>query len=548
MASLMELVDRVNKGEMVETSQLEVYQDSPNSAEKFLAHHAHAMLELRRAHQHILQCLEAIDYSDQKVLNQYLSVTGFLGLTDQRAQPVVKFGASAIGRREYSLGLEAIQNGISNDLNNNGSFAKDRENCEFVATQYERAAQCIGWSTQSKRDWNNKQTTLGCIVSGLADDDSTSRMLASLAKHCDERQYKLTVYSTECGVRRERQGFPQGNYVLGSDKRGTGVIDSLTKRGVTCWCAPTDGDSITAAKALADQLIKDQVDVAMFEATQADAIACLVAGWDVARVKINLCRRTPLYAPGISSVIYLDPVRWEADKEFWNTKKIDSRFILEGCDIDEPLGSAPQRSVYGIPEAAVVLATAASDLDSTMSPEFVDCIVNILRAHPHAIYLLVGDGELAWQKRKFESAGVAKRVGYTGRRKDLPGFLRICDIYVAEFPSGSAAGVLQAMSVEKPVIAARWGDEAEQSQAAALVGSEGAISGRDTGVFIERVSKMIREPQYRTKLGKTLRQRVEQHFSFHQTARNLEQLCDELIQSWSEDSNDGPQVTLAEAA
>ena len=59
MSSLMELVDRVGKGEMVDPAQLEVYQDSPNSAEKFLAHHAHAMLELRRAHQHMLRSLEA---------------------------------------------------------------------------------------------------------------------------------------------------------------------------------------------------------------------------------------------------------------------------------------------------------------------------------------------------------------------------------------------------------------------------------------------------------------------------------------------------------
>ena len=81
MASLMELVDRVNKGEMIDPELLEVYQESPNSAEKFLAHHAHAMLDLRRAHQHILQSLEAIDYSDQKVLNQFISVSSFLGLT-----------------------------------------------------------------------------------------------------------------------------------------------------------------------------------------------------------------------------------------------------------------------------------------------------------------------------------------------------------------------------------------------------------------------------------------------------------------------------------
>src|SRR5438270_12942972 len=128
MASLMELVERVNKGEIIDSELLEVYQESPNSAEKFLAHHAQAMLDLRRAHQHMLQSLEAIDYSDQKVLNQFVSVSAFLGLIEQRAQPVIRFGSSAIARREYALGLEAIQNGVSYDLQHGGTYTADREN------------------------------------------------------------------------------------------------------------------------------------------------------------------------------------------------------------------------------------------------------------------------------------------------------------------------------------------------------------------------------------------------------------------------------------
>src|SRR5436305_11303699 len=116
MASLLELIDRVNKGELIDPEQLEIYQESSNSAEKFLAHHAQAMLDLRRAQQHMMQSLEAIDYGDQKVLSQFMSVSGFLGQTDLRAGPVVKFGASAIARREFALGLEAIQNGIAFDM------------------------------------------------------------------------------------------------------------------------------------------------------------------------------------------------------------------------------------------------------------------------------------------------------------------------------------------------------------------------------------------------------------------------------------------------
>src|SRR3954469_7367994 len=172
MASLMELIERVNRGDLIDPDQLEIYQESSNSAEKFLAHHAHAMLDLRRAQQHMLQSLEAIDYSDQKVLNQFVSVSGFLGLTDLRTGPVVKFGSCAIARREYALGLEAIANGMSFDLQHGGAYTSDRENCLFVAGQYERAAQSIGWCSGESLQWNNPQLKVALITSNIADDEA----------------------------------------------------------------------------------------------------------------------------------------------------------------------------------------------------------------------------------------------------------------------------------------------------------------------------------------------------------------------------------------
>jgi len=546
MASLMELVERVNKGELIESELLEIYQDSPNSAEKFLAHHAHALLDLRRAHHHMLQSLEAIDYSDQKVLSQFVSISGFLGLNDLRAQPMVKFGSSAIARREYALGLEAIQNGMAYDLSHGGVYTADRENCLFVGTQYERVSQCAGWTAPAPvGEWNNKQTRIAYIVSGIGDDEATSRTIASLAKRFDSSRFKLQVYATECAVRRDKQYFTQTTYVAPSIKRGKETLDFLTRQKTPVWIAPLDGDTLSAAKSLADQLVKDHIDVAIFDATQADPIAAVTAAWEVARVRVNFCRRVPLYSSGIACVTYFDQFRFEADKSYWQGRSVDSRFLMEGIDSDEPLGPPPQRSAYGIPEQAVVLATSGNELDRNLSEPFVDAIINILRAHPHAIFLAVGEGDLAWQKRKFESAGVSKRVGYAGRRKDLPSFLRIADIYLAEFPISCGAGVLQAMTVERPVVAIRWGDDVEQSQAATYVGSEGAIAGRDAAAYIERVSKLIREPSYRQKLGKNMRTRVEQHFGFAQTCRNIEEMCDELIQQKSEAADRAPLAEVA---
>ena len=75
----------------------------------------------------------------------------------------------------------------------------------------------------------------------------------------------------------------------------------------------------------------------------------------------------------------------------------------------------------------------------------------------------------------------------------------------------------------------RWGHDAAQAQAATLVGTEYAITTRDTKTYIERVNKLIRDAGDRAKAGHAMRDRVEQHFSLANTARQLEQLCDQLL-------------------
>jgi glycosyltransferase involved in cell wall biosynthesis len=315
-----------------------------------------------------------------------------------------------------------------------------------------------------------------------------------------------------------------------SIRRGRKTIDTLSRAKVPAWLAPTDGDIVSATRELANRLVTDQIDAVIFDTTQADAIAAVIADWNVAKAKINLVRKSPLYAAGIQSVCYTNQSRFEQDAAHWQRANVDSRYIQEGIDSEEPLGATPDRSFYGIPDNAVVLATLGTELDRSMSEDFVATMVDILRAHPHAVYLLIGEGVLAWQKRKFDAAGVGKRVGYTGRRRDLPGFLRIADLYVAEFKGASPIGVMQAMSVERPVVAMKSSDAADESQAAEIVGPENAIATRDIPAYFDWVCKLIREPQYRVKLGRTMRARVDVRYDFNQTVRQIEALCERLVQ------------------
>ena len=227
-------------------------------------------------------------------------------------------------------------------------------------------------------------------------------------------------------------------------------------------------------------------------------------------------------------VCYFDQAKFEKDQQFWSQREVETRYVLEGIDLEDAMAAAPNRAGYGIPDSAVVLSSSSTNLAATLSNEFCDTIIGILRANPQAIYLCVGEGELASQKRRFESAGVSKRIGYAGKRKDLPSFLKMADIYLAEFPNGDSTGVLQAMSVERPVVAMA-GSESIASQAAEFAGADATVPFGDSGAYLDRVGKLIRDTAARMQSGKDMRARIESQFAFTQTARQLEKLCTSML-------------------
>ena len=558
MPSLTEIVEQVRRGESVDPAALDRYQGSANSAEQFLAHHAAADLGLRRGRRHLLQALEAIGHADQKVLGRYLALCSLLGDDADRCGPVVKFGASAISRGETALGIDALASGLRSDMigGSGGGWSADRGNLAAAGLHYDQAAAQLGWTPAATGPWNNKLTRVAYVTGVIADDEPSTRTCLALAEHLDGGRFDLFAYATEIHARRDAAQFPlpDGGHVATSERRGTKSFDTLQRAKVPAWCCPTDVDLAAAAAALADRLIEDKIDVVIFDAPAGDAIAAVVSDLDVARAKVNLVRSAgPLHTAGIDGCIYLDARRHDADEPYWQGRGIDSRFVLEGIE-PRPAAdasAAPKRSAYGIPESAVVLATSLDD-GTTLGDGFAAQVIDVLRSHPHAVYLLIGDTSpeaTAKLKRTFEAAGVGKRVGYAGRRRDMPGFLRIADVYLAPATS-SPAGLLQAMSVGRPVVAAHVPDAPHGTDpAAAYVGPEACVCGGDPHAYVERVSKLIRDGSYRQKLGKILADRAAKHYSFAETARQIEATCDELIRRRGETA--GMSIgtsTVAEAA
>ena len=551
MSSLIELVEQVSRGDDPSAGAFAAYQQSANSAERFLAYHAGATLGLRQSHAHLQEALRAIEFADRKVLEQYVGLCSFLGREAETTGPTVKFGRVAVGRGEVAIGLEAASSAAALDLGRAGAWSRERGNWVELSDLYRRAAEAR--ARPAGGSWSNGQPHVGYVVSALGDDEPAARAAATLAGHVDRNSYRLNVYATDGFARRDAQqwaGF--GGESLGLDGRsahrspaatswinnGAGarptaarpsaaVSARIREAGCGQWTAPTDGDVVTAAEALARQLAADQTDVLIVDADATDPVAGLVASWGVVERVLWIARRRPLYADCVDAVCYLDPAVAEADRSWWGKRGIEPSVLVEGldpaADAEQP---APPRSRYGIPDSAVIFAAAADDVAGRVGPAMVEGVIGLLRSHPQAVFLLIGAGETAALRQRFEAAGFGRRVGYAGRRRDLGAFLKMADAYLCPFGGSdaspaSAAETIAAMAAGLPIVAAN-----DASGVSAPAGPD--VVAEDAPAWAERANRLARDPALRRKVGSALRRRAEQDHGFKATAGEIEAIVARL--------------------
>ncbi len=248
MPSLLQLVERVNKSLPVEPVRLEIYEKSDNAAEAFLSNRASATLKLRQAQGYLRKCLEAIDFADSKVLLDYLSVCGLLDESTPQVEPAARFGAARIARKDYSLGIEAIQSAAARDLAEGGKFLAGLENCLWVASQYQYVAEEMGWSTPEGHDWENGVIRLGFVVSKIDDRDSASQMLVALAENLHPAALRVLRLQHRGGTSamptsglRSRLMWSRaraGGAKRSSNWRGRGQAYGWRRRTATPWLTP----------------------------------------------------------------------------------------------------------------------------------------------------------------------------------------------------------------------------------------------------------------------------------------------------------------------
>lgn len=201
------------------------------------------------------------------------------------------------------------------------------------------------------------------------------------------------------------------------------------------------------------------------------------------------------------------------------------RVIANGVPVEAlswtPVLRQQGREALGLAEGSPVVGTVAVFRKVKRLDRWLRVAAAVLRCVPEARFLLVGDGpQRAPVEGLARQLGIADRVIFAGLVADPKPLVAAMDVFfVSSDFEGLPVAVLEAMALERPVVATRVGGVPE----AVVPGVTGFLhQPEDLEGMASSVVKLLREPGLRRAFGEAARRRVELHFSARRMQAQLE--------------------------
>ena len=190
--------------------------------------------------------------------------------------------------------------------------------------------------------------------------------------------------------------------------------------------------------------------------------------------------------------------------------------IHNGLPEQTPSGGSIERP--GICDNKLVLGIA-SRLDPIKGIEDLLDAISLLRDLPvHLLILGSGPSEEGLQKKTAELS-LQDRVSFLGYQSNIPGWLKVFDIFV--LPSHSenhSLGLLEAMRAGLPIVATDVGGNGEsvRDRQEALL-----VPPREPEALAKAIRELASDPELRARLGQNARKRFLAEFTEARMCRNL---------------------------
>ena len=147
---------------------------------------------------------------------------------------------------------------------------------------------------------------------------------------------------------------------------------------------------------------------------------------------------------------------------------------------------------------------------------------------PDVTLLIVGDGPLREELEEYSrELGIDDAVIFTGYRNDVPRMLAAMDVFVlASVWEGMPVSLLEAMAMQKPVVATRVGGipEVIQDRVDGIL-----IPPTDANELAKAIINIFKDREFSDNLALNARKRIVEHFSIESKAKRIGSLYQELI-------------------
>ena len=156
------------------------------------------------------------------------------------------------------------------------------------------------------------------------------------------------------------------------------------------------------------------------------------------------------------------------------------------------------RSEFGLSDTAVVWITAGFRLEREIRGEWASRMLHFMEHCPQVVWLVIGgEGKVPKALRQASQ----DRVRCLATRDDLPGILRICDIYVNPPRMGGGFSVAEAMAEGLPVATLNNSDGGDKV---------GELAQPDVDAYMAQLAELTNDPDLRRHMGLALRQRFDE--------------------------------------
>ena len=293
---------------------------------------------------------------------------------------------------------------------------------------------------------------------------------------------------------------------------------------------------VARVAALARALRRDRVDIVHNYLLRANLVGSISAR--LARVPVVLCskrgchwrRGFELVGAKIGNALADSVmVNAEAVRDFVHGNEGCRRekmvVIPSGVDTDrfQPLPPAQFKARLGLPEDHVIVGVVTRMRVRKGVDEFIRAIGEVRETRPEVHGVIVGEVSLDETLQELvRSLRLEHHLTLLGRRSDMPEVFSAFDAFVlSSHDEGMSNAILEAMAMEKPVVATDVGGTGEVVR----YGHSGLlVPPKDPHALAAAISEVLAQPARAREMGRLGRRIVEDGFSAHAMVRQMEQI------------------------